>query len=645
VEVEEFTRLLVRPGSGEPADIAELVVDASGRRAAFTATVFTSLETEPRSAIAVAELDTGEWRVLDVGDQDDRSPRWSPDGSALAFVSDRSQAGDFQTYLADFDGEPSALAPVDGIVEYLSWSPDGGRLLLGVAGRGADIAGAQGGTTTASDEGSDLPEWVPTVETGQEANRWRRSWLIDLSRDEAQPISPDGLNVWETAWCGPDNVAAVVSPAPGEEAWYTAELVLINIASGEVRVMRRPNDQVGLPAGSPSGRWLAFVEAFCSDRGIVAGELRLLDVGSGKVHEIDVGGVDVTAVGWRDDAHLGYAGVRSPDTVIGEVDAEALKATTLWAESATTTAGWHPGFAPRDAEGSVIIAESYSSPPRIAIIGEGGFAAAASPVVVDEGARTGVGRSEPVTWKASDGLEIEGWLVTPEGVPPFPLIVDIHGGPVWAMRGRWLGRLRATPLLARRGYAVLYPNPRGSSGRGQEYARMVLGDMGGADTGDYLAGIDALVERGIADQERLGVTGISYGGFMSSWLITQDPRFRAAVVISPVSDWYSQHRTSQIPYFDALFLDDDPAAPGGRFHERSPAFHAAGVTTPTLILAGALDRNTPPGQALEMHRSLLEGGAVSELVTYPQDGHGIRRYPSTIDVAARIVDWFDRYLA
>jgi dipeptidyl aminopeptidase/acylaminoacyl peptidase len=645
VEVEEFTRLLVRPGSGEPADIAELVVDASGRRAAFTATVFTSLETEPRSAIAVAELDTGEWRVLDVGDQDDRSPRWSPDGSALAFVSDRSQAGDFQTYLTDFDDEPSALAPVDGIVEYLSWSPDGGRLLLGVAGRGADIAGAQGGTTTASDEGSDLPEWVPTVETGQEANRWRRSWLIDLSTDEAQPISPDGLNVWETAWCGPDNVAAVVSPAPGEEAWYTAELVLINIASGEVRVMRRPDDQVGLPAGSPSGRWLAFVEAFCSDRGIVAGELRLLDVGSGQVHEIDVGGVDVTAMGWRDDAHLGYAGVRSPDTVIGEVDAEALKATTLWAESATTTAGWHPGFAPRNAEGSVIIAESYTSPPRIAIIGEGGFAAAASPVVVDEGARTGVGRSEPVRWKASDGLEIEGWLVTPEGVPPFPLIVDIHGGPVWAMRGRWLGRLRATPLLARRGYAVLYPNPRGSSGRGQEYARMVLGDMGGADTGDYLAGIDALVERGVADQERLGVTGISYGGFMSSWLITQDSRFRAAVVISPVSDWYSQHRTSQIPYFDALFLDDDPAAPGGRFHERSPAFHAAGVTTPTLILAGALDRNTPPGQALEMHRSLLEAGAVSELVTYPQDGHGIRRYPSTIDVAARIVDWFDRYLA
>jgi dipeptidyl aminopeptidase/acylaminoacyl peptidase len=643
--VEEFTRLLVRPGSGEPSDIAELVVDASGRRATFTATFFEALDRQPHTAIGIADLGTGEWRLLDSGDHDDRSPRWSPDGSSLAFISDRSKAGNFQAYLTTSSGSSSALAEIDGVVEYLSWSPGGDRLLLGVAGRGADIAGAQGGTTTASDEESELPEWVPTVETGREGNRWRRVWLIDLTAETAQPISPDGINVWEASWCGPEAVAAVVSPAPGEEAWYTAELMLIDVAGGEMQVVRKPSDQIGLPAGSPSGRWLAFVEAFCSDRGIVAGELHLLDTGTGRVHDVDVGGVDVTAVAWRDDGHLGYAGVRSPETVVGEVDVEAMVATTLWADSGTTTCGWHPGFASLDAEASAIIAESYASAPQIATVGRRGIQVVASPVAVDPHALTGVGRQRPLTWTAPDGLEIEGWLVTPEGDPPYPLIVDIHGGPVWAMRGRWMGRLRATPLLARRGYAVLYPNPRGSSGRGQEFARMVFGDMGGADTGDYLAGIDALVERGVADPERLGITGISYGGFMSSWLITQDPRFRAAVVISPVSDWYSQHRTSQIPYFDALFLDADPAAPGGRFHERSPAFHTAGVTTPTLIMAGALDRNTPPGQALEMHRSLLEAGAISELVMYPQDGHGIRRYPSTIDVAARIVDWFDRYLA
>jgi dipeptidyl aminopeptidase/acylaminoacyl peptidase len=142
-----------------------------------------------------------------------------------------------------------------------------------------------------------------------------------------------------------------------------------------------------------------------------------------------------------------------------------------------------------------------------------------------------------------------------------------------------------------------------SHGEGSWYrARLV----GREDTYDYLRGIDALVERGVGDPARLGVTGISYGGFMSAWLVTQDQRFAAAVPISAVSDWYSQHRTSQIPYFDALFLDGAPSAPDGAFFRRSPAFFADRVRTPVLQLTGALDQNTPPTQALEFHRFLLE---------------------------------------
>jgi dipeptidyl aminopeptidase/acylaminoacyl peptidase len=221
-----------------------------------------------------------------------------------------------------------------------------------------------------------------------------------------------------------------------------------------------------------------------------------------------------------------------------------------------------------------------------------------------------------------------------------PLVVDIHGGPVWACRNRWQGRLRGARVLADHGVASLYPNPRGSSGRGAEFARLVKGDMGGEDTYDYLRGIDALVERGVADPARLGVTGISYGGFMSAWLVTQDQRFAAAVPISAVSDWYSQHRTSQIPYFDALFLDGAPSAPDGAFFRRSPAFFADRVRTPVLQLTGAIDQNTPPTQALEFHRSLLEHGKTSVLATYPTAGHGIRSFPEVIDATARYVDWF-----
>src|SRR5690606_16925121 len=120
--------------------------------------------------------------------------------------------------------------------------------------------------------------------------------------------------------------------------------------------------------------------------------------------------------------------------------------------------------------------------------------------------------------------------------------------------------------LVARGYAVLNPNPRGSAGRGQDFARMVFGDMGGADTGDFTSAVDALVERGIVDADRVGLIGASYGGFMSAWLVTQDQRWAAAVPTAPVTDWYSQHFTSNIPSFDALFLDGDPEVPGDRFH-------------------------------------------------------------------------------
>ena len=137
------------------------------------------------------------------------------------------------------------------------------------------------------------------------------------------------------------------------------------------------------------------------------------------------------------------------------------------------------------------------------------------------------GTAEPVRWQAPDGQEIEGLLCVPDGPGPHPLIVHVHGGPVWAYRDRWSMGYVYTPLLVSRGYAVLHPNPRGSGGRGQDFARAVLGDMGGADTYDYLSGIDAMVERGIADPARIGVTGGSYGGFMSAWLITQDQRFAA----------------------------------------------------------------------------------------------------------------------
>jgi dipeptidyl aminopeptidase/acylaminoacyl peptidase len=200
-------------------------------------------------------------------------------------------------------------------------------------------------------------------------------------------------------------------------------------------------------------------------------------------------------------------------------------------------------------------------------------------------------------------------------------------------------------MLLRHGYAIFFPNPRGSAGRGQDFARRVLGDMGGADTFDYLAGIDHLVEAGIADPSRLGVTGASYGGYMSAWLITQDERFAAAVAVAPVTNKVTQRFLSNIPHFVDLFLADVHTNFGGRYFQRSPVMYAHKVKTPTLSICGALDRCTPPEEAAQFHSALSENGTPSLLVTYPEEGHGIRAFPALLDCTARIVAWFEAHMS
>ena len=222
--------------------------------------------------------------------------------------------------------------------------------------------------------------------------------------------------------------------------------------------------------------------------------------------------------------------------------------------------------------------------------------------------------------------------------------MEIHGGPIWRWSPFFLARTAYHAMLIERGYALFWPNPRGSSGRGQSFARSVVGDMGGADMRDCLSGLDRLVADGIADPERIGVMGGSYGGFMTTWMVTQDERFSAAIAVAPVTHWISQHLTSNIPCFDSVCLGGNYADSGGSYHARSPVMFAHRVRTPVLSVCGALDRCTPPGQAREFHNALAQSGATSTLVTYPQEGHGARTFPAMVDYAARVVDWFEAHM-
>jgi dipeptidyl aminopeptidase/acylaminoacyl peptidase len=640
LEVERFYESLYAPGTDTVTDAGELSVSPDGRLISFTGTLYTGNAEPPVTRVVSLDRTTNGIEVRQPSGTSDRLPRWSPDGESLAFLSDSISRGDFQVFIQRGTEAARALPPLDGVIESMEWSPDGERLLLGVAGRGADLAGCQGGATTLrADEKA--PEWAPRIDTGDADNLWRRAWIVDAASGRASRAGPERLNVWESCWLGDSKIACVVSDSHSEGSWYQARLVSIDLATGMEADLHRSPDQLGLPAASPRGDQLAVIEAVCSDRMIIAGALVLIETGTGTVRRIDTLDTDVTHAAWRRNEALLYAGIRGLETVLGEVDPATGAVRELWSDRERTCGGWYPQLAPLPTGGAVVVGESFTTAPELAEVGAGGYRVIKSLAVRPSGATGAAGVTvESCVWSGRDGLKIEGVLIKPSGGGPWPLVMDIHGGPVWACRNRWQGRLRGARVLANHGIASLYPNPRGSSGRGAEFARHVKGDMGGEDTYDYLRGIDALVERGIADPARLGVTGISYGGFMSAWLVTQDARFAAAVPISPVTNWFSQHRTSQIPYFDSLFLDGAPAAADGLFFRRSPAMYADRVRTPVLQLTGALDQNTPPTQALEFHRSLLEHGKTSVLATYPTSGHGIRSFPQVIDATARYVTWF-----
>jgi dipeptidyl aminopeptidase/acylaminoacyl peptidase len=645
-EAELLYKALRQPITGQISDATEVCAAPDGTRAVYVGSQVDKLEGSPVTRICQLDLTSGDTRVVTFGPNTDRLPKYSPDGLSVAFLSDRCKSGDFQLYLlCPATGAVRPTPSVDGWVEYLHWSPDGARILLGVAGHGAVISGAQGAASS-SPRTDDLPSWIPAVDAGGERHHWRRAWVYELATNHVRPVGQADCNIWEAAWCGDDAIAAVASPGPGEGLWYGATLRIIEIGSGRSREVLLPRYQLGCLAAPRSGNILAIVEAISSDRWLVAGDLLLIDPATGKAHKIDTQAVDVSYTQWLSDRRLLVAGHRGPATVIAVYDAPSRTFNDIWSSRDVTASGFYATVSGLNERGDcVLVGEGFLRAPEIALIRNGEYQSVRSFDLNHGDEASAIGSVHSVSWNAPDGLDIQGWLLRPKGDGPYPLVMNVHGGPVWQWRPIWLGRRFVhLLLLLKRGFAVFFPNPRGSAGWGHEFAELVVGDMGGADTDDCLSGLDHLVAQGIADRQRLGITGISYGGFMTTWMITQDSRFAAAVAVAPATNHVTAHLLSNIPQFVALFLADTYTNCTGKYFSRSPIMHAQKARTPTLLVCGALDRCTPPEEAAQFHSALLANGVRSVLVNYPEEGHGVRKWPAAIDYAARVVGWFEEHM-
>jgi len=642
LDVAEHFRRVTEPGLGRLVEGTDLHAGPGGRFVAIAGPVLEKLSGTSNQRVGILDTESSELRLLG-GPNDTIFPRWSPVAQTLAFLSDREKRGRFQLYLIESPGSQPVLHAGEFAdpIESLAWSPDGASLLLQTAGAGADRAGAQGSGTLPSESGG--PDWLPDVEEAVPEELWRRLWLYRPAERSLRRIGPDDLTFWEVAWCGNDEILAVVSDEPRESGWYKARFIALSL-NGKVTTLYRPPYEVGLPAGSPEGRYAAIVDATASDRTVVAGDVLLFDRRSGgEPVRLDTAAVDVTSLGFVDDRRMYFAGIRNLEIVAGEINPDSKLLKTHWTYYGGALRRY-PGIAPLGAGAFVTVAHAYDRPPAVVRIADSresvllDLAHAGSAYV-----KATAGVIETVSWKGRDGLEIFGLLTHPETPGPYPLVVMVHGGPTSCYTNVWQMH-RIAPFLAARGYAVLHPNPRGSSGRGQVFARMVRGDMNGEDTFDIIAGVEALAANGTIDRDRVAVTGTSYGGMMSSWIVTQTDLFAAAISISPVTDNISQHFTSNIPEFDRLFFKSDPTDPNGKHFSRSPVFFARNVKTPTLNIAGAKDRCTPPTQAVEFHRALVENGTPSELVIYPLEGHGVRGYEAGVDYFTRLLAWLETYL-
>jgi dipeptidyl aminopeptidase/acylaminoacyl peptidase len=259
-----------------------------------------------------------------------------------------------------------------------------------------------------------------------------------------------------------------------------------------------------------------------------------------------------------------------------------------------------------------------------------------------------LGETEVVTWKSSDGVGVEGVLLKPVGFQAgkkYPLLVVAHGGPSGAyLNNSRIGGLEGGQVWAGKGWAVFYPNPRGSTNYGEKFLQQNVNDWGGGDFKDIMTGVDALVARGIADPDKLAHIGWSYGGYMTAWVITQTTRFKAAMVGAGLTNMWSMYGTNDIPgvlisYFGGI--PNEKTLP--LYLDRSAMSHVDKVTTPTLILHGASDERVPTGQALELYRALKDRGKTTELVFYPREPHGFSEYYHQRDRMQRIYDWVTKY--
>lgn len=575
------------------------------------------------------------------GPNGDYTPRFSPIDDRLAFASDRTTIGKADLFVLD-DGAVQRLADIPGTVEDIRWTSDGASLIVLAADRGLD-GGATNGAVRIWWGGTEDPAVTNPI------GARRRLFQVDAKTGNTVEIGPSKFTVWDFDLLGDAGAIALISGDPSERGWYHTKLARISFSDRSHEVLYEPKWQLQGPAVAPSGDRVAFLEGWSSDRGLVAGVVHVLDLATKKVTTLaEAEQSNISSLQWRDNNSLWVAGWSRLGCTYGVLKTSG---TFEWLEREDAVVGptsFLASITPApDGTGFAGIREAVGEAPEIvfrkSVKSPWNPASRLNATVVKDYAD--YPEVLEIHWTGKDGLKLEALALLPRNrkAGPLPMVVDIHGGPTWSTKYAFNPGF-ALPYAAA-GYAVFAPNYRGNTGWGQPYSQLNIGDPGGAEFGDILAGIDQCIAQGFADPERLGVTGASYGGYMTAWAVAMTNRFKAAVMVSGISNQWSCHYSCNHDFGE--FIVGGPMTQETYRKlaiERSPLFRLDRPTTPTLIIHGIEDRCTPLGQGQEFYSALVERGVTAELVAYPREGHGFQERAHQQDAWRRTIDWFDRYL-
>lgn len=631
-------------------------ISPDGRHVVYRRMGFDIMTDSRRGDLWIAASDGSGQRKLTGFEGNESAPRWSPDGTRIAYARKAGDQGAeiYVHWLAD--GKSARVTRVPGSPSHLRWHPDGDQLAFAMTVKAEPPSLTKRPKAPKGAQWADKPRTTDRLYHERDGSGYiepgfSHVFVVPADGGTARQVTQGDFHHRRPAWRA-DGSALYVNGNRSEDWEYdyrNSELYIVDVASRETTAVTNVSGPDDNAAPSPDGRWLAWLGYADKREAYQVRRLRIAKPDGSDVRELLLDlDRSVSAIQWSSDSNgLYFQYDNHGRTKIGYVTLKDQRRDV--ADNIGGTSIGRPyasGSFSVSNDGSVAYTQTRPEYPADVAVVKGGDPRLLTQLNADLLSHRDLGETRELWWQSSvDGRDIQGWIVLPPGFNAnlkYPLLVENHGGPILNYGERFSPEMQ---LYAAAGYVVLYPNARGSTSYGEEFGNLLYHNYPGEDYNDVMDGVDAVIAEGFIDTDQLYVTGGSAGGIMSAWMIGKNDRFRAAAVIKPVMNWYSKtlNADNWFRYYHTR-IPGTPWTNPDDYLRFSPISLVGNVTTPTLVMVGLDDLRTPPSQAKQLYHALKYQKVPTMLVELPGASHFIARKPSQlIDKIGNILAWFERY--